>query len=198
MHRHLCPRQVLGVRMGLLAGQVLGLDLPRTDKRLLAIVETDGCACDGIAVATGCCVGRRTMRVVDFGKVASTFLDTHTEQAVRIVPRIEARQQALAFAPEARNKWEAQLLGYQWMPAADLLSVQAVWLKVPIEKIIGRAGKKAICEVCGEEVINEREIIHEEMLLCRACAGEGYYTPTANWETIPLSTAVEPDVEWTK
>ena len=28
LHDHLCPRQVLGVRMGLLAGQILDLDLP--------------------------------------------------------------------------------------------------------------------------------------------------------------------------
>jgi hypothetical protein len=50
MHRHLCPRQVLGVRMGLYAGELLGLALPQSDKRLYTIVETDGCAADGIAV----------------------------------------------------------------------------------------------------------------------------------------------------
>ncbi|MBI3177949.1 MAG: formylmethanofuran dehydrogenase, partial [Chloroflexi bacterium] len=63
LHRHLCPRQVLGVRMGMLAGEVLGLDLPQGDKRLFTIVETDGCASDGIATATNCWVGRRTLRV---------------------------------------------------------------------------------------------------------------------------------------
>ncbi|HJW83887.1 MAG TPA: formylmethanofuran dehydrogenase subunit E family protein, partial [Anaerolineae bacterium] len=121
-HRHLCPRQVLGVRMGMLAGRVLGLDLPQSDtradgasagKRLLAIVETDGCFSDGVAVATNCWVGRRTLRVEDYGKVAATFVDTHTGYAVRIVPRYGVRNLAPAYAPEARNKWEAQLLGYQ-------------------------------------------------------------------------------------
>jgi formylmethanofuran dehydrogenase subunit E len=29
-HRHLCPRQVLGVRMGLYAGELLGLELPQS------------------------------------------------------------------------------------------------------------------------------------------------------------------------
>src|SRR3989304_4446193 len=33
LHRHLCPRQVLGVRMGMLAGELLGVDLPQSDKR---------------------------------------------------------------------------------------------------------------------------------------------------------------------
>src|SRR3990172_10577507 len=76
LHHHLCPRQVIGVRMGLYAGEILNLDLPQTEKRLLTIMETDGCASDGVAVATNCWVGRRTMRVEDYGKVAATFVDT--------------------------------------------------------------------------------------------------------------------------
>ncbi len=54
MHRHLCPRQVLGVRMGILAGKLLGLDLPQERKRLFVFMETDGCAADGVSVSTGC------------------------------------------------------------------------------------------------------------------------------------------------
>ena len=73
LHRHLCPRQVLGVRMGLAAGQLLGLSLPQADKRLLTIVETDGCFTDGVAVAANCWVGRRTLRVLDYGKVAEYY-----------------------------------------------------------------------------------------------------------------------------
>jgi formylmethanofuran dehydrogenase subunit E len=174
-HRHLCPRQVLGARMGLLAGVLLGLDLPQTDKRLLTIVETDGCAADSVAVATNCWVGRRTLRVVDFGKVAATFVDTQTGRAVRIVPRREARDLAGRYAPETRNKWEAQLLGYQRMPDDQLLMTTPVSLTISLEKILSRPGVKAICEVCGEEIINEREVILEGTLLCRACAGERYY-----------------------
>ena len=58
-HAHLCPRQVLGVRMGLLAGKVLNLPLPQLDKRLFAFVECDGCGMGGIEIATGCRVDRR-------------------------------------------------------------------------------------------------------------------------------------------
>jgi formylmethanofuran dehydrogenase subunit E len=62
--------------MGLAGGRWLELEVPQKDKRLLTIAETDGCAADGLAVATGCWVGRRTMRILDFGKVAATFVDT--------------------------------------------------------------------------------------------------------------------------
>ena len=105
VHHHLCPRQVLGVRMAMLTGNLLGLDLPQTDKRLLTIVETDGCAVSGISVATGCRVGRRTLRVEDYGKVAATFVDTLTERAVRLAPQTNIRNLVAAYAPEADNRW---------------------------------------------------------------------------------------------
>ena len=149
LHHHLCPRQVLGVRIGMLAGEILGLDLPQSDKRLLTIVETDGCGADGISVATGCWVGRRTLRIEDYGKVAATFVDTGTGRAVRIVPRAEARQLACEYAPKALNNWEAQLLGYQRMPAKTLLSFQSVHLKVPAEWLISQPGRRVSCESCA-------------------------------------------------
>jgi len=179
LHCHLCLRQVLGVRMGMYAGEILNLDLPQSDKRLYTILETDGCASDGVAVATNCWVGRRTMRVEDYGKVAATFVDTKTGEAIRLVPRSGVRCLARDFAPEAKNKWEAQLIGYQKMPSEMLFSVHHVQLLTPIEQIISRAGVKAICEMCGEEIMNEREVKRDDMTLCRSCAGEGYYLMTA-------------------
>lgn len=178
-HKELCPRQVLGVRMGMLAGDLLDLALPQADKRLLVIVETDGCATDGIATATGCAVGRRTMRIEDFGKVAATFVDTVTERAVRIVPRIEARARAREYAPEETSRWRAQLVGYQAMPNEELLSWEWVALVTPVRKIIARDGVRVRCESCQEEIINDRQVVHDGVVLCRACAGEAYYRPIA-------------------
>jgi formylmethanofuran dehydrogenase subunit E len=174
-HRHLCPRQVLGARMGLAAGEWLGLDVPQTGKRLLAIVETDGCAADGVSAAANCWVGRRTMRIEDYGKVAATFVDIETGRAVRLAPRPDIRDRAGDFAPEAHSRWEAQLLGYQRMPTEALLSARAVRLKTPVRQLISRAGQRAVCENCGEEILNEREVLRAGLTLCRACAGDGYY-----------------------
>ena len=174
-HRHLCPRQVLGARMALYASELLDLDLPRDDKRLFVIAETDGCAVDGLIAATGCRIGRRTLSILDFGKVAATFADTSTEVTVRIVPSPQVRSLAFEYASNARNHWEAMLLGYQAMPADELLVVQSVQLNKPLSDIISRAGKKAFCEVCGEEVINGREVISENAIQCRTCVGDSYY-----------------------
>ena len=92
LHGHLCPRQILGVRLALLAGERLGLDFPRTDKRALVFVETDGCFADGVSVDSGCWLGRRTMRLIDHGKVAATFVDTRTRRAVRAAPQTDLRR----------------------------------------------------------------------------------------------------------
>ena len=104
LHRHLCPRQVLGVRMGMFAGEILPLELPQNGKRLLTFVETDGCFSDGVSVATGCSIGHRTMRVVDYGKVAATFVDSVTGRAWRICPSPIARTRAAAVVPEAASR----------------------------------------------------------------------------------------------
>lgn len=82
------------MRTGIYAGEVLGLTLPQAHKRLFTFVETDGCLIDGIVVATGCAVGHRTMRVMDYGKSAATFVDTLTERAVRIMPTRGSRARA--------------------------------------------------------------------------------------------------------
>jgi len=174
-HGHLCPRQVLGVRMTLLAGDVLELDVPRRDKRLLTIVETDGCAADGIAAASGCQVGRRTMRVIDYGKVAATFVDLDTERSVRIVPQASARERACIYAPNETNHWHAQLCGYQIMPAQELFTVTMVTLTFSLTRLLGRDGYRVCCQRCGEEIINQREIHVDGTILCRACADGAYY-----------------------
>lgn len=175
LHRHLCPRQVLGARMGMLAGELLGLELPQAGKGLIAFVETDGCFADGVAVATGCWLGRRTMRLVDYGKVAATFVDTRDGGAIRIRPRADARARALAYAPGARSRWHAYLEAYQLMPDGELLEARAVELALDLRALISRPGVRAACARCGEEIINERELLVGGELRCRGCAGENYY-----------------------
>jgi formylmethanofuran dehydrogenase subunit E len=174
-HHRICPRQVLGVRMGLLAGKLFAIHLPQSGKRLLAIAETDGCFVDGLSAATGCYAGRRTLRIEDYGKTAATFVDTRTGQAFRITPQSNVRDLAWDYAPSAPNKWEAQLIGYQMIPDDLLLRVQWVELTIPVQQIIGQAGKRIVCDRCGEEIINQRQVLWKGMALCKPCAGETYF-----------------------
>lgn len=175
-HERLCPRQVLGVRMGLLAGKVLGIKVPQKDKRLFTLSEIDGCGAGGISIATGCTVFRRTMRIMDYGKMAATFVDTQTGRAIRIVPHPTCRERAIEVSPEFKKRWDCQLHGYQRMPDEELLVAQPVELTISLEKIISKPGLIAICEKCGEEITNGREVIQNGLTLCKTCAGESYYT----------------------
>lgn len=175
LHKHLCPRQVLGVRMGMLAGELLGLDLPQENKRLLTLTETDGCFSDGVSVATGCTMGHRTLRLIDYGKVAAVFVDTETEQAVRIWPHAESRSRAVDQEPDAKSRWHAQLQAYQTLSNDALLCWEPVALTLSLREILSRPGARVACDVCGEEIINEREVVVDGQTLCRTCAGETYY-----------------------
>jgi len=174
-HDHLCPRQVLGVRIGLAGLAILGLDSPVNKNTALIIVESDGCFADGIEVATGATVGHRTLRVNDFGKIAATFADVSSRRSVRISPALDIRERALSYASEEPRRYFAQLQGYQVMPDAELLRFQEVELHPTLKELISRPLARAVCDYCGEEISNERERRLNGAVLCRACADDGYY-----------------------
>jgi formylmethanofuran dehydrogenase subunit E len=188
-HSHLCPRQVLGVRMALAGAAALDLEVPRRDKHLVVIAETDGCFCDGLEVAAGVSVGRRTLRIEDYGKVAATFIHVPTGEAIRLAPRLDVRTHALKYAPGETRTYFAQLAGYQVMPEEELFSITRVILNPSIEAIIGHVGVRTNCAACGEEIINEREIMVDGVAYCRSCLGQSYYQIGA--ASIPISATLD-------
>lgn len=188
-HDHLCPRQILGVRIGLAGMKALGFAEPPTKKQLLVITETDGCFVDGVIAATGCTIGHRTIRVEDYGKVAATFVDTKSGYAIRIAPRLDVRERASAFACDESRHYFAQMQAYQTMPDEEMFTVQEVILDTPIEQIVSRPGVRINCELCGEEIMNEREIQCNGLTLCRVCAKGGYYQPVMQ-DSIVMSNIV--------
>lgn len=181
-HQHLCPRQVLGVRIGLIGlkelgfvDETYGLRFANSQKRLLTIVETDGCGADGVSVATDCSVGRRTLRVVDYGKVAVTLIDTLSSLAIRVSPTQSSRELATEYAPNAASRWHAYLEAYQVIPDEELAMARKVQLTRSIAEILSKPDARVICDICFEEVINERELHRDGLILCRNCAGDNYY-----------------------
>ena len=89
-HDHLCPRQVLGVRMGLAGLEAIGLEAPMPHKAALVFIETDGCFADGIEVATGASVGHRTLKIVDTGKMESILpFQEHFDPIGSIAKQVE-------------------------------------------------------------------------------------------------------------
>jgi formylmethanofuran dehydrogenase subunit E len=190
-HSHLCPRQILGVRIGLAGMKALGFHEPPMKKQLLLISETDGCFVDGVIAATGCTVGHRTLRVEDYGKVAATFVDTVTGQAVRVAPAPDIREKAYLYAPDEPRHYLAQMQAYQIMPDDVMFTFISVVLNTPIEELISRPGVRVICDLCGEEIMSEREVHQNGLTLCRACVGEEYYQPAAHHVHLLQSDLIE-------
>jgi len=174
-HGRLCPRQILGIRIGLAGMKAVGFTQPSAKKQMLVICETDGCFVDGVSAATGCKVGHRTLRVEDYGKVAATFINTYTDRSMRVAPQPDIRERAHTFAPGESRRYFAQMLAYRVIPDDELLTIQEVHLTVPVQKIISRPGVRINCHLCGEEIINQREIQSDGLTLCHACAGNSYY-----------------------
>lgn len=179
-HSHLCPRQILGVRMGLCGLKALGLSANQGGKRLLVITETDGCFADGLTAATDCTVGHRTLRVEDYGKAAAVFVDVKTGYSVRVAPALDIRQKAYTYSPDEPRHYFAQMQAYQIMPDDEMFTITPVTLHTPIASIVSRAGVRVNCDVCGEEIMNEREVRQDNLTLCRACAGDSYYAVPQN------------------
>src|SRR4030067_3517032 len=110
-HGHLCPGQVLGVRMSMLGLGEIGIEDPKGKdrKNLIVFVEMDRCATDAVQSVTGCSLGHRTMKFMDYGKMAATFVNLKTARAVRIIAREDARETAREVFPEIGHPYEAQL-----------------------------------------------------------------------------------------
>ena len=178
-HGHLCPGQVLGVRMAVAACDRLGIADPKSSKRLIVFVETDRCGTDAIQTVTGCTLGKRTLKFVDYGKLAATFVDTETGRAVRVSALESAREAAQRFAPEESDRHRAQLRAYKALPDDELFSVEMVRVELSEDELPGPPRSRTVCAICREGVNDGREETIGGRVLCRACAGHAYYESSA-------------------
>ncbi|MDH3808619.1 MAG: FmdE family protein [Desulfuromonadales bacterium] len=191
-HGHLCPGQVVGVRMAMLGCRLIGLDEPTSYdqiKKLIVYVEMDRCAGDAVAHVTGAKLGRRSLKFVDYGIMAATFLNLETEKAYRVISPEEARDLAAHYAPEVVGKYQQQLEAYKRMPDSVLFRVQEVEVTLSEFDLPGPTRRKVPCDRCGQMVRDHREVVVDGSALCHPCAHGGYYK-NANEITWP-------DMNWT-
>jgi formylmethanofuran dehydrogenase subunit E len=177
IHGHICAGQVIGVRMAMLGLSLIGIDDPKgaDRKKLYVLVEIDRCATDAIQSVTGCSLGKRSLRWVDFGIMAATFVNLETGKAVRITAREESRELSKKYYPELGNKYQQQLEAYKIMPEDELFAFQEVQVDIPECDMPGRPMRRVQCGECGDYVQDCREVEQDGKILCRACAGERYY-----------------------
>lgn len=178
IHGHLCAGQVIGVRMSMLGLAAIGIHDPKglDRKKLYVLVEIDRCATDAIQSVTGCSLGKRSMRWVDYGIMAATFVNLDTGKAVRIVAREESRELSKKYCPEIDNKYKQQLEAYRVMPEEELFAIEEVRVNIPQQDMPGRPLRRIQCQSCGDWVQDCRDVKQDGKLLCRGCAQGKYYS----------------------
>lgn len=186
-HGHLCPGQVVGVRMAILGCRLIGLDEPtRKDqiKKLLVYVEMDRCAADAVAHVTGVKLGRRSLKFVDYGIMAATFVNLESGQAFRVISTEEARGLVSEYSPGTGDKAARQVTAYKRMPDRLLFRVQAVRVAPNEFDLPGPTRRKVECSRCGQVIRDAREIVVEGRVLCRPCTGDAYFSDARDmlWE----------------
>lgn len=177
IHGHICPGQVLGVRMAMKGLKLIGINDPKgaDRKKLYLFVEIDRCATDALQSVTGCSLGKRTMRFMDYGKMAATFINLSTDKAVRIFAKEEARNKAKEYFPDIQDKYQCQLEAYKVMPDEELFLIEEVTVSIAPEDMPGRPLGRVRCEMCREHVQDKREVLKNGQLLCKSCANGRYY-----------------------
>jgi formylmethanofuran dehydrogenase subunit E len=177
-HGHLCPGQVVGVRMALLGCRLIGLDDPTSRqqiKKLIVFVEMDRCTGDAVAHVTGAKLGRRSLKFMDYGIMAATFVNLETGKAYRIISTEESRELPALYAPEIGEKRKQQVEAYKRMPDSVLFRVQEVDISLNEFDLPGPTHRKTVCSRCGQVVRDGREVVIGHLSLCKPCAEGAYF-----------------------
>lgn len=183
LHGHMCAGQLLGTRMALLGCRSIGIEDPRgaDRKKLIVWVEIDRCMTDAISAVTGVRLGKRSLKYVDYGKVAATFLNTENKRAVRIVALESSRALADERYAEIPDKRQRQFRAYSEATDDELFRTELVSVELRELDAPGSPRSRVICAVCGEGVNDGREVgAADGGALCRGCHRGTYYSKLDN------------------
>jgi formylmethanofuran dehydrogenase subunit E len=167
-HGHFCMGQSLGVRI---AKKGLELISPESEKDLIVFVENDRCIADAVLIATGTRVGRRSLKLVDYGKMAATFLNLKKNLAYRV--GLNPFDLGDASNEEAKERVLS-------IPDDELLSWKKVRVRLRKEDLPGKPERIVRCARCGEKVFDSKDIAAdgaETGPFCVSCVNGAYYEP---------------------
>jgi len=169
-HGDVCAGIEIGTRMTMCGLKRIGITDPGGEdrKKLIVFVEIDRCATDAIMALTGCQLGKRSMKIRDYGKMAATFINLDTKKAVRVATRAKSRstgEKSPDFALIAEN---------------ELFTISEVAVNLRPEDLPGRPLRRVSCDQCGEGVLDGREVERDGKFLCRACFEQADYYQVLN------------------
>ena len=162
-HGHVCLGQVLGVRLALKGMELIGT---RNRKEMIVFIENDRCIADAIQIVTGTRIGRRSAKLINYGKMAATFINTESGKAYRVHVR--------HVDPHVRHSKET-IRQTLHTPEAELLAWMSVAVSLKPEDLPGKPRRTVNCVRCGEKVFDGREVQGDAGPLCLSCAHGSYY-----------------------
>jgi formylmethanofuran dehydrogenase subunit E len=176
-HGHVCAGIMLGTRMSILGMKAVGINDPKGEdrKNIMVFVEMDRCATDAILSVTGCHPGKRSMKILDYGKMAATFINLKTAKAVRVAAKNTDGDQVYTREMIEKNP---HTIDYAKKPDEELFTVSEVNVEIKPEDMPGPPLRSVPCSSCGERVMDMKDVMKDGNILCRPCAEDNsYYRP---------------------
>ncbi len=185
-HGHKCPAMPMGLRVGQAAMEALGVS-HAGNSELVALVELDEDHCatcfgDGIQVATGCTFGKGNIKKLHYGKWGVTLIDKKRGKAVRVAPLAAAMERNRQSEFMARRK--AGVPPTQ-IPAEIVDPMVEMVMNAPAEKLMQvgpvvdyewkdapHTFDAAVCESCGEMVVERNLRVKSGKIVCIPCAAK--------------------------
>jgi formylmethanofuran dehydrogenase subunit E len=163
-HGHLCGGQIIGTRIARYALDYFGAYDSDEKPDLIAYVEADRCLADAITTVARLSLGRRRLKWMDYGKMAATFYNVKTGEAIRI------------HTSDIRpSDDEDKVAFFEAIPDSQLIIAEPVQVHLGPGDLPGKPQGTVQCSACGEKVHDHREVIREGLPYCKACAGEAVY-----------------------
>lgn len=176
-HGEVCGGIIMGTRMAISGMKAIGIYDPKGEdrKNLMVFMEIDRCPTDAVIAVTGCHPGKRTLKILDNGKMAVTFINLKTGKAVRVSSK-NRQGDALKTREMIENEYMKD--DFSTLSDDELFTVTEVKVHLKPEDMPGRPHKSVPCALCGERVLDMRDVEVEGKLLCRPCAEKRYYYTT--------------------
>lgn len=164
-HGHICAGMIIGVRLARAGLAYLGIEDPAKNRDFMVYCEIDRCLTDAVQCVTGLSLGKRRLKIREYGKMAASFVDMNTGRGVRLVCFGHIN------APEG-----ADLVAF-WSGFRDdeIFKTEPVFIEIPPEDKPGKPIRAVVCDVCGEKIMDAKDVLVDGKTMCRACAYGSYY-----------------------
>lgn len=185
LHGEICPGVIMGTRMSIAAMKKLNMDPLKPNDNIMVTIETDRCAPDAIQAIIGCSVGRRTLKCLDYGKFVATFTDMETGRRIRVSARDDKDDSISGLWTWFENISKLAKEGKMPQIMAEKKSAIERFSKMPDDEFIlleelnkeeveipGLPKEITTCTICGEHVMDVKEVKIDNEALCKSCLNE--------------------------